>query len=84
MKTYKYYVHGKPKTFDLTNLSKKELEDFKNMNNTDRLKFIELHHLEDKPLWDEIDIKTSTKLTDEALNNEKNYNALDSRKQLSD
>lgn len=73
MKTYKYYVHGKPKTFDLTNLSKKELEDFKNMNNTERLKFIELHHLEDKPLWDEIDIKTSTKLTDEALNNEKNY-----------
>lgn len=73
MKAYKYYVHGKPKTFDLTNLSKKELEDFKNMNNTERLKFIELHHLENKPLWDEIDIKTSTKLTDEALNNEKNY-----------
>ena len=73
MKTYKYYVHGKPKTFDLTALTNDEIEKFKNMDNTERLKFIELHHLENKPLWDTVDIKTSTKLTDEGLNNEKNY-----------
>lgn len=73
MKTYKYYVHGKPKTFDLTTLTDDEIEKFKNMDNTERLRFIELHHLENKPLWDTVDIKTSTKLTDEGLNNEKNY-----------
>lgn len=73
MKTYKYYVHGKPKTFDLTALTDDEIEKFKNMDNTERLRFIELHHLENKPLWDTVDIKTSTKLTDEGLNNEKNY-----------
>lgn len=73
MKTYKYYVHGKPKTFDLTALTDDEIEKFKNMDNTERLRFIELHHLENKPLWDTVDIKTSTKLTDEGLTNEKNY-----------
>lgn len=73
MKTYKYYVHGKPKTFDLTSLTPEEIEKFKNMDNTERLRFIELHHLENKPLWDTVDIKTSTKLTDEGLTNEKNY-----------
>ena len=73
MKTYKYYVHGKPKTFDLTTLTDDEIEKFKNMDNTERLRFIELHHLENKPLWDTVDIKTSTKLTDEGLTNEKNY-----------
>lgn len=73
MKAYKYYVHGKPKTFDLTALTDDEIEKFKNMDNTERLKFIELHHLENKPLWDTVDIKTSTKLTDEGLTNEKNY-----------
>lgn len=73
MKAYKYYVHGKPKTFDLTVLTDDEIEKFKNMDNTERLRFIELHHLENKPLWDTVDIKTSTKLTDEGLTNEKNY-----------
>lgn len=73
MKAYKYYVHGKPKTFDLTALTDDEIEKFKNMDNTERLRFIELHHLENKPLWDTVDIKTSTKLTDEGLTNEKNY-----------
>ena len=73
MKAYKYYVHGKPKTFDLTTLTDDEIEKFKNMDNTERLRFIELHHLENKPLWDTVDIKTSTKLTDEGLTNEKNY-----------
>ena len=79
MKTYKYYVHGKPKTFDLTSLTPEEIEKFKNMNNTERLRFIELHHLENIPLWDQIDVKSSTKLTDEAETDRKNrqkYNDL--------
>ena len=79
MKTYKYYVHGKPKTFDLTSLTPEEIDKFKAMNNTERLRFIELHHLENIPLWEQIDVKTSTKLTDEAETDRKNrqkYNDL--------
>lgn len=72
MKTYKYYVHGKPKTFDLTSLTPEEIEKFKNMNNTERLRFIELHHLENIPLWEQIDLKTSTKLSDEGETDRKN------------
>lgn len=72
MKTYKYYVHGKPKTFDLTSLTPEELEKFKAMNNTERLRFIELHHLENIPLWEQIDLKTSTKLSDEGETDRKN------------
>lgn len=72
MKTYKYYVHGKPKTFDLTSLTPEEIEKFKNMNNTERLRFIELHHLENIPLWEQIDLKTSTKLSDEGETDKKN------------
>ena len=72
MKTYKYYVHGKPKTFDLTSLTPEELSEFKAMNNTERLRFIELHHLENIPLWEEIDLKTSTKLSDEGEIDRKN------------
>ena len=72
MKTYKYYVHGKPKTFDLTSLTPEEMEKFKNMSNTERLKFIELHHLENIPLWEQIDLKTSTKLSDEGEADRKN------------
>lgn len=72
MKTYKYYVHGKPKTFDLTSLTPEELTQFKAMNNTERLRFIELHHLENIPLWEEIDLKTSTKLSDEGETDRKN------------
>lgn len=78
-KTYKYYVKGKPKTFDLKSLTPEELEKFKAMNNTERLRFIELHHLENIPLWDQIDVKSSTKLTDEAETDRKNrqkYNDL--------
>lgn len=72
MKAYKYYVHGKPKTFDLTSLTPEEIEKFKNMNNTERLRFIELHHLENIPLWEQIDLKTSTKLSDEGETDRKN------------
>lgn len=72
MKTYKYYVHGKPKTFDLTSLTPEEIEKFKAMNNTERLRFIELHHLENIPLWEQIDLKTSTKLSDEGEADRKN------------
>lgn len=72
MKTYKYYVHGKPKTFDLTSLTPEELEKFKAMNNTERLRFIELHHLENIPIWEQIDLKTSTKLSDEGETDRKN------------
>lgn len=72
MKTYKYYVHGKPKTFDLSSLTNEEIEKFKAMNNTERLRFIELHHLENIPLWEEIDLKTSTKLSDEGEIDRKN------------
>lgn len=72
MKTYKYYVHGKPKTFDLSSLTPEEIEKFKNMNNTERLRFIELHHLENIPLWEQIDLKTSTKLSDEGETDRKN------------
>ena len=72
MKTYKYYVHGKPKTFDLTSLTDDEIEKFKAMNNTERLRFIELHHLENIPLWEQIDLKTSTKLSDEGETDRKN------------
>lgn len=72
MKTYKYYVHGKPKTFDLKSLTPEELEKFKAMNNTERLRFIELHHLENIPLWEQIDLKTSTKLSDEGETDRKN------------
>lgn len=72
MKTYKYYVHGKPKTFDLTSLTPEEIEKFKAMNNTERLRFIELHHLENIPLWEQIDLKTSTKLSDEGETDRKN------------
>lgn len=72
MKAYKYYVHGKPKTFDLTALTDDEIEKFKNMNNTERLRFIELHHLENIPLWEQIDLKTSTKLSDEGETDRKN------------
>lgn len=69
---YKYYVHGKPKTFDLTSLTPEEIEKFKTMNNTERLRFIELHHLENIPLWEQIDLKTSTKLSDEGETDRKN------------
>lgn len=72
MKTYKYYVHGKPKIFDLTSLTPEEIEKFKAMNNTERLRFIELHHLENIPLWEQIDLKTSTKLSDEGEADRKN------------
>ena len=72
MKTYKYYVHGKPKTFDLTSLTPEELKEFKAMSNTERLRFIELHHLENIPLWEQIDLKTSTKLSDEGETDRKN------------
>ena len=72
MKTYKYYVHGKPKTFNLTSLTPEEIEKFKAMNNTERLRFIELHHLENIPLWEQIDLKTSTKLSDEGEADRKN------------
>ena len=72
MKTYKYYVHGKPKTFDLSSLTPEEIEKFKNMNNIERLRFIELHHLENIPLWEQIDLKTSTKLSDEGETDRKN------------
>lgn len=60
-KTYKYYVKGKPKTFDLKGLTDEELTKFKNMDNIERLRFIELKQLEKSPLFETYDIKTTTK-----------------------
>lgn len=60
-KTYKYYVKGKPKTFDLKGLTNEELTKFKNMDNIERLRFIEIKQLEKSPLFETYDIKTTTK-----------------------